>query len=210
MGAHCRCRVSCQFVFDMPRGPTQITTNKWQLTATSERQRNASSPSPSFVRHAQLPCAGSCLAIEPPCARQSPFDCRFSVFSARSSSLNVRVKTLYLSYLFMFMYFQLPRPLAVSPCTPPSRCAKLGTRPLGIGHRFGAPTHPFATQQQWQQQLCLIYFTGRAPTRTHSHRLVPPRSASYRPLSRCHRPNPQSEIYFILKHIKILQIAWIK
>lgn len=63
-GAHCRCRVSCQFVFDMPLGPTQITTNKWQLTATSARQRNVPPsrciPSPHTLPSSSL----SCLAIE--------------------------------------------------------------------------------------------------------------------------------------------------
>lgn len=119
------------------------------------------------------------------------------------SSLNVHVKTLYLSYLFMFMSCPAPPPPPpFSPCPSsysPSSCAKLGTRPLAIGHRLGHLRSPTAA--------------AAVPNLFHWTCLPPPSlplvtSPFWRLLT---APlNPQSEIYFVLKHIKILQIAGIK
>jgi len=105
---------------------------------------------------------GSCLAVEPYVAKAIDGALeliRFSVLRVELSVLNVRVKTLYLSYLFMFMCSQWPLPLLCPICLS-TRIAKLGTRPLGICYR-SLPMPP--TASTCPTQLCLIYFSGRAP-----------------------------------------------
>lgn len=140
-----------------------------------------------------LPSSLSCLAIESPLCGSI----RLPILGVLSS-LNVHVKTLYLSYLFMFMSCPAPPPLPSSQHLPyaPSSCAKLGTRPLAIGHRLGhlrSPTTAAAAVSNLFHWTCLP---------------LPPPSPFWRLLT---APlNPQSKIYFVLKHIKILQIAGIK
>lgn len=184
-GAHCRCRVSCQFVFDMPLGPTQITTNKWQLTATSARQRNVP-PLPLST-----PPLSPAWQLNPPLC----VSMRLPILGVLSS-LNVHVKTLYLSYLFMFMPCPAtPHLLSISLPFAPSSCAKLGTRPLAIGHRLGHLRSPTAAAA-----VSNLFHWTCLP--------LPPPAPFWRLLT---APlNPQSKIYFVLKHIKILQIAGIK
>lgn len=198
-GAHCRCRVSCQFVFDMPLGPTQITTNKWQLTATSARQRNVP-PSlciPSPLSHYSSLLLSPAWQLNPPLCGSM----RLPILGVLSS-LNVHVKTLYLSYLFMFMSCPAhpPPPFSSSPSPyAPTSCAKLGIRPLAIGHRLGHLRSPTAAAAAAAAVPNLFHWTCLP---------LPPPSPFWRLLT---APlNPQSKIYFVLKHIKILQIAGIK